>query len=242
MNETIETLKSHVSVRKFKSESVSDEMVETIVEAATRASTSSNLQATTVIRVRNDERRQDIAKLAGNQKYVVDCGAFLVWCVDLYRSKMACEMGGGEFCAGMTEHFVIATVDVALAAQNAAIAAESLGLGICYIGGIRNDPAKMTELLALPKQVFPVFGMCIGWPQKKSNPKPRLPTSITLMDDIYNQNQRQPLEEYDQLMESYYKDRGIEDRTWTSFMSELLGKESRPHMRSFLADQGFDFK
>ena len=64
----------------------------------------------------------------------------------------------------MTEHFIIATVDVALSAQTTVIAAESMGLGICYIGALRNNPAEVSELLALPEHVYPVFGLCIGHP------------------------------------------------------------------------------
>ena len=93
---------------------------------------------------------------------------FSVYCADLQRSAAACVAEGGTFSAGMTEHFIIATVDVALSAQNAVVAAESLGLGICYIGGIRNNPAEVSALLELPEQVYPVFGLCLGYPAQKS--------------------------------------------------------------------------
>lgn len=243
--DALSLLKSHRSIRKFTDDPVTDEMVDDIVSAGLSAATSSNLQGTTVIRVRNPETRAAIATLAGGQTYVETAGAFFVWCADLHRSAVACEMAGGDFHAGMTEHFVIATVDCALAAQNAVVAAESLGLGICYIGGIRNDPAQVTELLELPQQVFPLFGLCIGWPDQDPQLKPRLPLSVTLKDETYDEsNDREGIASYDEVMRAYYRERtgGKLDRAWSEDMSGLLGKESRPHMKGFLEDQGFTFR
>ncbi len=239
--DVISLLKQHRSIRKFTNESVTDKMVSDIVSSGFAAATSSNVQATTVIRVRNSETRAKIAELAGGQPYIESAGAFLVWCADLHRSAVACEMGGGEFSPGVTEHFVIATVDCALAAQSAVVAAESLGLGICYIGGIRNDPAAMTELLELPDQVFPLFGMCIGWPDQDPELKPRLPLSVTLKDETYDESgDAAGIADYDAQMRDYYLARtgGKLDRVWTADMSALLGKESRPHMRAYLTSQG----
>ena len=243
--DVISLLKGHRSIRKYTDEPIPDETVDEIVRAGLSAATSSNLQGTTVIRVRNPETRAAIATVAGGQAYVETAAAFFVWCADLHRSAVACEMAGGELSAGMTEHFIIATVDCALAAQNAVVAAESLGLGICYIGGIRNDPAKVAELLELPEQVYPVFGLCLGWPDQDPDLKPRLPISVTLKEETYDEEgDRAGIEAYDARMREYYLERtgGRLDRTWTSDMSALLGKESRPHMRSFLAERGFTFR
>jgi nitroreductase len=245
MNDTIRLLQSHRSIRKFTRELVTDEMVESIISSGTSAATSSNLQGTTVIRVRKPETRDAIAILAGGQSYVSTAAAFFVWCADLHRSATACKMGGGELCAGMTEHFMIATIDVALAAQNAVVAAESLGLGICYIGGIRNDPQQVADLLQLPDQAYPVFGMCIGWPDQDPARKPRLPSAVTLKEEVYDDpDDRQQIAKYDEQMREYYRLRtgGKLDRVWSEDMSALLGKESRPHMRQFLADRGFTMR
>ncbi|MCB0991287.1 MAG: oxygen-insensitive NADPH nitroreductase [Acidimicrobiales bacterium] len=241
--DVISLLKSHRSIRKFTDEPVSDEMVADIISAGLSAATSSNLQGTTVIRVRDPQTRAAIAEVAGGQAYVETAGAFFVWCADLHRSAVACEMAGGDFHPGVTEHFIIATVDCALAAQNAVVAAESLGLGICYIGGIRNDPAKVTELLELPQQVYPLFGLCIGWPDQDPALKPRLPLSVTLKEERYDESaDREGIEAYDEQMRAYYLERtgGKLDRVWSADMSALLGKESRPHMRGFLEGQGLN--
>jgi nitroreductase len=242
---TLDLLMNHRSIRKFTEEPVTDEMVESIIRAGLFSATSSNLQGATVIRVRNPEKRTAIATLAGGQSYVETAGAFFVWCADLHRSSVACEMAEGSFVPGVTEHFIIAVVDCVIAAQSAVAASESLGLGICYIGGIRNDPAQMTELLELPDQVVPLFGMCIGWPDQNPDRKPRLPLSVTLKEDRYDESgDVEGIRAYDERMREYYRVRtqGKVDRTWTADMSGPLGKESRPHMRRFLADQGFTFQ
>ncbi len=243
--DVIDLLRSHRSIRQFRDEAIDDDLVEKIVSAGLASATSSNLQGTTVIRVRNAETRSAIAELAGGQTYVETAAAFFVWCADLHRSSVACEMGGGEFHPGMTEHFIIAATDCAIAAQSAVVAAESVGLGICYIGGIRNDPAKMTDLLDLPEQVVPLFGLCLGWPDQDPALKPRLPISVTLKEETYlHDGDRAGIEAYDEKMRAYYLERtgGEVDRTWSSDMSALLGKESRPHMQSYLDGQGLNQK
>ncbi len=243
--DVIDLLTSHRSIRKFTDDPIDDEVISRIVGAGFSAATSSNLQGATVIRVRNPDTRAAIAAVAGGQAHVETAAAFFVWCADLHRSAVACEMAGGDFSAGMTEHFMIATIDCALAAQNAVVAAESVGLGICYIGGIRNDPQQVADLLELPDQVYPVFGLCLGWPDQDPELKPRLPLSVTLKEETYDQtNDVVGIEAYDEQMREYYlaRTRGKIERVWSADMSALLGKESRPHMRDFLARRGFTMR
>jgi len=245
MNSVMQLLRSHRSIRKFADKPVDDDLLHEIVRCGQAAATSSNIQATTVIRVRKTETRREIARVAGDQKYVTTAGAFLMFCADLNRSRQACEMQGGDFVAGMTEHFIIATVDVALFAQNCAVAAESAGLGICYIGGIRNDPERVSALLNLPDQVYPVFGFCLGYPAQAPEVKPRLPLSVILKQEQYqNSDDTKGVPEYDKQLRIYYITRtgGTKDSCWTQEMKALVGKESRPHMRGFLKSRGFTMK
>ncbi|MEM7275167.1 MAG: oxygen-insensitive NADPH nitroreductase [Actinomycetota bacterium] len=238
-------LRSHRSIRAFTGEPLPDGTVEELIRSAQSAATSSNLQATTVIRVRDEGNRSRIAEVAGGQRQILTAGAFLVWCADLRRVELACELAGGAMTSGMTEQFIIATVDVALAAQNAAIAAEAQGLGICYIGAIRNDPAVVAEVLQLPRHVYPVFGLCIGHPAQDPEVKPRLPLAVILKDDAYDDEDDQALiEDYDETLRTYYRTRtgGTKDSTWTQEMARLADGERRPHMRAFLADQGFEMR
>jgi len=245
VNPTIELLLSHRSIRKFEDRVVPEDVLRTLVSCGQAAATSSNIQAVTAIHVTQPTTRKAMAELAGGQPYVESAGAFIVYCADLRRSMNACESQGGEFSAGMMEHFLIASVDVALAAQNTVVAAESLGLGICYIGGLRNNPAEVSKLLKLPQQVYPVFGLCLGYPDQDPEVKPRLPIDTVFMKDEYDESTQSDLrDQYDAQLREYYKSRtgGNKDSSWSEEMKGLVGKESRPHMKPFLADQGFATK
>ena len=245
MHDIHELLRSHRSIRKFADEELSDETVGDIVASGLSAATSSNLQATTVIRVRRPEVREQIAAVAGGQQHIATAGAFLVWCADLNRTRRACELAGGSMTSGMTEQFIIATVDVSLAAQNAVVAAEAQGLGICYIGAIRNDPQVVSDLLQLPDDVYPVFGMCLGTPAQDPEVKPRLPLEVVLKDDVYSADgEAELIAGYDKTVSDYYRTRtgGNKDSSWTREMAGLVDGERRPHMRQFLADRGFELR
>ena len=129
-----------------------------------------------------------------------------------------------------------------MCAQNVAIGAESLGLGICYIGAIRNDPARVSSLLKLPRNVYPVFGMCIGWPDQRPEVKPRLPAQVVFKHNVYSvDGDALAIENYDKTMRSYYSTRSTNQKvqSWSEQMTVLLGREARPHMLQFLKAQGF---
>ena len=245
MNPVIDLLLGHRSIRKFTDKAISPELLQRLVAAGQSAATSSFLQGTTVIRVTNPEARARIATLAGNQPYVEKAAEFLVCCADLKRPGNYCEKYGKPFEGDYTEHFIIATVDVALFAQNLVVAAESAGLGICYIGGIRNNPAPVSEILQLPKGVYPVFGMCLGYPDQDPEVKPRLPVSVVMKQEVYNEEgDAEAIAEYDELIREYYKIRtgGGHGIPWTEQVAVLLSEKARPHMREFLAAQGFKFR
>ncbi|MDA9009148.1 oxygen-insensitive NADPH nitroreductase [Alphaproteobacteria bacterium] len=245
MNPTIELLKSHRSIRKFADHAISEGLLHELVKSGQAAATSSFLQGVTIVRVTDREKRKAFVEISGGQKYVESAAEFLIFCADLSRSSRCCEWHDAEAAEGFTEQFIIATVDVGLFAQNLVVAAQSEGLGICYIGGIRNNPAKATELLELPMNVYPVFGLCLGYPDQDPEAKPRLPVSVVLKENVYNdKTDKADIERYDDQVRDYYRTRtgGKKEMSWSEQMSGLLGKESRPHMRGFLKDQGFEMK
>jgi nitroreductase len=243
MNDVINLLKSHRSVRQFTAQPVTDEMVRDIIEAAGWSATSNFVQAYTVIRVRQETTRQKIAELAGGQSWVENSPVFLVFCADLKRSQSACDLENSEMVSGYTEQFIIATVDVSLAAQNAMVAAESMGLGGVFIGGIRNHPDKVSELLNLPEQVYPVFGMCLGYPEGEQQQKPRLPVDVILKEEYYQESEA-ALTQYNDTCKAYYQScsSAARDETWTHQIAKMMSKPTRPHMRGFLDKMGFKFK
>ncbi|SFD96125.1 FMN reductase (NADPH) [Paenibacillus catalpae] len=241
MNDTITLLQQHRSIRKFTKDPVTAEQLDAILAAAQQASTSSNMQAYSVIGITDKALRSELAKLAGNQVYVEESPVFLVWCADLYRWEQAAGRHYEGEMPSTTENFIIGTVDASLAAQNAAVAAESLGLGIVYIGGIRNQPQRVSELLQLPQHVYPVFGMCIGVPDQAPLDRPRLPRSAVYFENTYKlDNLSSAIDAYDETLSAYMKARsnGKADTTWSQAMAGKAGPV-RIHMRSFLQKQGF---
>ncbi|AJS60992.1 oxygen-insensitive NADPH nitroreductase [Paenibacillus sp. IHBB 10380] len=243
VNETLALLMNHRSIRAYKDTPVSQGQLASIVAAGQMASTSSNVQAYSVIAVTDPELKSKLAKLAGNQVYIEQCPVFLVWCADLYRLKKTSEpyLGDTSF-EDSTENFIVATVDTTLAAQNAAVAAESLGLGIVYIGGIRNQIAEVSELLGLPELVYPLFGMCIGYPEQEPGLRPRLPMKAVLHMNGYSKEQSvEEAKAYDATTKQYLLERtnGQNDATWSQMMAKRLAEPTRMHMKDFLDSKGF---
>ena len=245
MSSVIDLLKSHRSIRKFTDKTIDPGVLNEIFLAGQSAATSSFLQGSTIIRVTNKNTRESLAELAGNQPYVETAAEFMIFCADLKRAGNYCREYDKPFEGDYTEHFIIATVDVALMAQSLVTAAESVGLGICYIGGIRNNPKDVSTLLKLPVGVYPVFGLCLGYPDQNPEIKPRLPLSVILKDEVYNEeNDQAKIREYDEKIRDYYRTRtgGGHGISWTEQVATLLSEKSRPHMKAFLEGQGFKFK
>lgn len=242
MNTTIETMRSHRSIRKFKANTIPDEILEIILTAAQCAATSNFVQAYTIIRVDDQQNRTAIAKLSGAQQWIIDAPVFLVFLADLTRLEAACRKHGKEMVDGYMEQFIVATVDTALIGQNTLLAAESMGLGGVFIGAIRNDPKKICDMLNLPEHTYPVFGMCLGYPDDQPPVKPRLPLEGIFMKNTYQTDGRDTiLEAYDETTRAYYlsRDSNLKDETWSSQMAGFMSKIIRPHMQDFIESKGF---
>ncbi|MBS2771933.1 oxygen-insensitive NADPH nitroreductase [Anoxybacillus rupiensis] len=249
MNPVIETILQHRSIRNFADRPLSDEQIRTIVECAQAASTSSFIQAYSIIGVKNKEVKRKLAELAGNQSYVENNGHFFVFCADLYRHQIIGEMEHMDVSASLesTEKFMVSLIDTALAAQNAVIAAESMGLGVCYIGGLRNHLPEVCELLNIPQRVIPLFGIAVGYPAQAPDKKPRLPFQHIYHEETYRQDRTEfekQLGQYNEVISSYYQKRtnGKRDDTWTEQMANMLSKPVRMYMKEFVESQGFNLK
>lgn len=242
MNQTIELLSAHRSIRQFTDQPIDQATVDTLVRAGQCAATSSFIQACTVIQVSQGERREALAEMAGNQAYVASAPVFLVFCADMQRHRLACDMHQADMQSGFTEQFLTASLDCALFAQNVMVAAESLGLGGVYIGGLRNNIEAVAELLELPELVYPVFGLCLGYPAQNPEVKPRLPLEVVLKQERYDDREdRARIAAYDEQVREYYRTRsgGNKEMSWSEQISGMLVKEARPHMLPFLQRKGF---
>ncbi|WP_419392669.1 NADPH-dependent oxidoreductase [Cytobacillus praedii] len=203
LNHTIEILTSHESVRGFQPKPLPKGALQAITASARSAPTSSNLQAYSIIIVKNEQRKDRLATLSGNQNFIREAPVFLVFCADINRLKYVTAKQGYTFAAETLEMFLLSVVDASLALQNALVAAESLGLGCVTVGSIRNDPKAVADELKLPKGVFAVAGLAIGFEREgvRRGVKPRLPEQLTVHDEIYSIEDRdQYLNEYDQTM------------------------------------------
>jgi FMN reductase (NADPH) len=250
-NTVIDVIRSHGSVRNYRPDPLPAETVEIVVAAAQRASTSSNLQLWTAVAVTDASRRAEMSELCGGQAHIREAPVFIAWCADLQRMDRACELRGYQQAAQYVENFLVAAVDCAIAAQTAAIAAESLGLGMCYIGAIRNNPAGVIKLLKLPRLVFPITGMTLGWPAAQPPIRPRLPLAGVLHWETYDRaGEDASLLAYDRAMieTGIYAGRQVpvpgqtgemEEYGWLEHSARRVSQPTRIGLRGVLAEQGF---
>ena len=237
MTPTIDLLRSHRSIRRFTDEPITDEQRAAIVASAQAASSSSFLQCTSIIRITDKALREQLVPLTGGQQHVAQAAEFWVFCADFNRHLQICP----EAQLGLAEQLLLGVVDTAMLAQNAFTAAESLGLGGVYIGGIRNGIEAVTELLALPKHVLPLFGLCLGWPDEDHGIKPRMPAAMLMLENSYQPVDENVLAQYDEEMAQYYLSRGSNTRrdTWSDHIRRTIIKENRPFILDYLHKQGW---
>lgn len=187
-NDVLALLLAHRSVRAYLPDALPPGTVELMVAAAQSASSSSNLQVWSVAVIQDPAHKAHLAELAGAQAHIVEAPLFLVWLADLSRADRLGQANGAKLeGTAFTESFIMAIVDAALAAQNAVAAAESLGLGTCYIGAVRNQPEAIAASLGLPPNVMAVFGLTVGHPDpsRPAAVKPRLPQSVVVHRERY---------------------------------------------------------
>ncbi|AXI08928.1 oxygen-insensitive NADPH nitroreductase [Oceanobacillus zhaokaii] len=243
MNHTLETILNHRSIRKFTEDKLTNEQIHTLIKAAQQASTSSNVMAYTIIGVTDPILKNELRKVSG-QTYVEHNGHLFVFCGDLHRiSQLAKpeELVEMEETIESTEQFIVTTIDAALSAQNLAIAAESMGLGICYLGSLRNDIYRVSELLGLPEYVIPLFGMAVGTPAHKPELKPRLPFEAVYHENKYktDESQQTSISFYDAQLQEYYQTRSSNTKTdkWSGQMIRKYRNPIRMDVSSFVKEQ-----
>jgi nitroreductase len=241
VHEMIDLLLNHVSIRKYKDKEVSKEVVDTIVACAQMAPTSSHLQTYTIIEVKDKEKRKTLAEIAGGQKWVLEAPLALLFCADLHRGQKYIPVTNKEVFHN-TDLFTVAVTDTALAAQKALIAAQVLGLGGVFVGGIRNDIESVHKLFALPALTAPLFLLCLGYPDENPGLKPRLPREVVHKVDYYDtERDDELLANYDAEVRQYYQARtnGEIDDKWTERCGKAISAKERNHVGYFLREIGF---
>ncbi|MDV4151910.1 NADPH-dependent oxidoreductase [Clostridium sp. AL.422] len=246
MNNTIEIIKNHRSIRQYLDKDISDDVIDEIVKCAQAMPNSINGQQTTIIVVRDKDKREKLAELTGNQPYVSEAPVFLVFLIDFYRTYLAAQKNNVEqIVHEYIEGTEVGSVDVGIALGAATIAAESLGLGVVPIGGVRKDPEKVIELLDLPKYTFPLVGLVVGYPANNSNKKPRIPfDSYRHLEKYDKEIVEASIDSYDEQMSLYLKEIGRYDKEkdWSSRTSELYKLNYSPKVKATMEKQGFSSK
>lgn len=249
-NATLDTLLAHHSVRAYANRPLPAGTLETLIAAAQSAPTSSNLQTWSVVAIENAERKARLSGFAGNQSHIREAPLFLVWLADLSRLERVAAQANAPF-EGLhyLETFLVGAIDTALAAQNAVVAAESLGLSTVYIGAIRNQPEQVAAELGLPPRVMPVFGMCIGYEDeaRRAAVKPRLPQSVVLHREQYDApSQRAGIDQYDDVSVAFQASQGLDDIGWSArSLGRWRSRESlhgRDRLRDALNALGFELR
>jgi nitroreductase len=242
----IESLLGHRSVRAYLDRPLAPGTLEALVAAAQSAATSSNLQAWSVVAVEDPARKQRLAELAGNQAHVAQAPLFLAWIADLSRADRLGQ-AAGQTMEGLPylEAVLVAVIDAALAAQNAVAAAESLGLGTVYIGGLRNHPEAVAETLGLPPRAFAVFGLCVGHPDpaRPAAVKPRLPQSVVLHRERYGApDEAGDIAAYDRALLAFQAEQRMGAQGWSRLILSRLGllknMNGRERLKEALASLG----
>ena len=245
-NETIEGLLQHRSVRAYLPDALECGVLEAIVAAAQSAASSSNQQFWSVVAVEDPERKARLADLAGGQAHIRQAPLFLVWLADLSRANAIAERARqGHEALDYVETLVVSVADVALAAQNAVVALESLGLGSVFIGAIRNRPEAVAQELGLPPLILPVFGLCVGRPDpaKPTEVKPRLPQAAVLHRETYSSAQGPAVAAYDETLRDFQRAQGLPQIGWTDSVVNRVSKvkvlNGRERLREALLGFGF---
>jgi nitroreductase len=230
VNDVLNLQLARRSVRKFGPREVTDAELAALVAAAQSAPTSSNLQSWSVVAVRDPERKARLAALAGDQTFVTQAPLFLVWVADLGRAHRLAERARRQIAAAdYLETTLIGFVDTALAAQNAVLAAESLGLGSVFVGAIRNHPEPVAAELGLPQHTVATFGLAVGTPDptEDAGVKPRLPQAAVLHRERYDADAADAqITVYDERLSAYNARFGLRGNWSGRVLDRLKGPES----------------
>lgn len=252
----VEAMLSHKSVRAFLPDPLPEGALETMVAAAQSASSSSNLHQWSVVAITDRVLKQKISDTIARTvptdhiPYLEEAPVLLLWIADLSRgAKITREKGEEPLVFDYLDSFLMASVDATLAAQNAALAAESMGLGIVFMGMIRNASREVAEIVNLPQHSFATFGMVVGKPDssRTSSIRPRPEQAVVLHYNRYDQERyRNHIENYEKVFLDFRQAQSMKPKIWkdsvyqSATSLEYMG--GREYLRETVQDRGFKLK
>ena len=245
MNEVIKVLTQRKSDRSFTAEPVADDLLDTIIEAGYRAPTTKNGQIVSVVVVRDAARRAKLSEYTGNQPWVAKAPVFLAVICDLTKLEAAGQLSGNPVgIQNCVEGLMMGGVDCGIAVAAMMTAANALGLGTVPIGGIRNNPQEVVDLLQLPPLTFVPIGLCVGHVDEPSLARPRLAMNTFRHEETYNPA---PLKTaaaaYDKELLDFWKAHNRSDgKPWSITIGPSYDHNLRPKIRPMLTKQGMTFQ
>lgn len=203
MNPVLEQMKKHRSIRKYKNKEISDSDLNLILEAGISASSSGNMQSYSVIVTKDKVVKEKMMKAHFDQSMLMDAPVFLTFCADFNRMRLWLADSNAPMNFDNFMSFMIASIDAILVSQNVALAAESLGLGICYMGTTLASCEEIGNVLGCPSHVVPVVGFSLGYPDEAPAERKRLPLHALVHREVY--------QDYDaSTIREIYKEREVE--------------------------------
>jgi nitroreductase len=203
-------LGSHRSIRKYRSDPIPENVLAEILHAATRASSSGNMQTYSIIVTRDEARRRRLWEYHFEQDMILEAPVLLTFCADWSRMSRWCRLCGAEPGYDNFLSFLVAFADALIAAQNAAVAAEAQRLGICYMGTTICSTRELIDFFGLPEDVFPATTLVVGWPDEDPEMRARLPIGGVVHHESYESPDDDGIREI-------YRDRETEG--WNRYMS-----------------------
>ncbi len=182
----LDTILNHKSIRKYQSKEVEPEILEEILTAGTRASTTGNMQVYSIVVNQKAETKEALAPLHFNQPAVKAAPVLITFCADYNRFNKWCLLNNAEPGYDNFLSFLNGAIDALLVAQNVCLAAEDKGLGICYFGTTLYNADKIIEVLNLPKGVVPITTITLGYPDEEPALTDRLPLEAVVHYESYN--------------------------------------------------------
>lgn len=181
----LELLNQHRTIRKYTEQAIAPELLNRLLETACRASNTGNMQAYSVIATTDSQLKKQLAPAHFNQPMVTQAPLILTFCADYNRFSKWCEQRQAEPGYDNFQSFMATAIDTLLAAQTFCIAAESVGLGICYLGTTTYNAQEIIDALKLPRLVVPVTTITVGYPADMPEQTDRLPLNAVVHYETY---------------------------------------------------------
>jgi len=250
--EELARMAEHRSHRKFASRSVDSGLLRLLFACAFSAPSKSDLQQADIVHVADRAKIKAIADGIPDMPWIADAPVFLVFLANNRRIRQIGDWRGKPFANDHLDHFLNAAVDAALAMMSFIRAAEAAGLGACPVSHVRNHPHELGRLLALPEWVFPVAGLCVGYPAESGRISPRLPLEVTVHVDRYDETGiRERIDAYDRRRHALlpyrkqrYADRyaNVDFYGWSEDKARQYSVSERADFGAFVREKGFSLK